>query len=134
MDKLEKLSEKIIETLHREIAEWLEFENIKTKRDSGMILKTLAKIDFTRLTKNQKRALDNLVRLLDEFVLEYEEWKIFKDKNLEKLNKILKGVMNGNIVVTDNKNIKSISPDPGKAIKRTKDNTGWGWGRKRSDL
>ncbi len=134
LDKLEELSEKIVEILRKEIVEWPELENVKAKRDPGVILRALENVNFAQLTQDKKRVLDSLVRLLDEFVLEYEEWKIFRDKNLEKLNKMLKGVMNGNIVVADNKNIKSISPDPGKAIKRTKDDTGWGWGRKRGDL
>ncbi len=92
LDKLEELSEKIVETLREEIIKWPEFESIKSKRDPGMLLKALGKINPARLTEDKKQILDSLVRLLDEFVLEYEEWKIFKENKLEQLNEVLENI------------------------------------------
>ncbi len=134
IDKLEKLSEKIIRILRKEIARWSEFESVKEKRDLGVILKSLDKIDFSQLTQDKKRILDGLVRLLNEFILEYEEWKIFKEKNLEKLNKLLQDIINNNDIIADSRHIQSVSINPGKINKQVRHDTGWGWNSKRSDL
>ncbi len=92
LDKLGELSAEIIETLRKEIAEWPELENVKAKRDPGVILRALENVNFAQLIQDKKRVLDSLVRLLDEFILGYEEWKIFRENKLEQLNEVLENI------------------------------------------
>ncbi len=132
LDKLEKLSEEIVETLREKIVKWPEFEIIRSKRDPGVILKALEKVDSSRLTQDKKRMLDSLIRLLDEFILEYEEWKIFRENNLNKLVDILDNIRKEGVNLHDKGGLKSNTPtDPAKINRRVRQDSGWDWNRNR---
>ncbi len=56
------------------------------KIDAGVILRRLVDIKNQQLADDLRVKVEILVGLLNEFIVDYEEWKIFKENNLEKLN------------------------------------------------
>ena len=133
-NKFDKLKKEIdgIEFVLGKIYNWRVRQFGNLKNDKGEILRSLININSAELDKQQKEQISRLLQLLNEFVVDYEEWIIFKENNFEEFEEILKKIKTGQIKLGDNKELSSRVVNPGGINKRIDGDISWGWGRNRS--